>query len=144
MIHITEKRDEHTNALRDLFLRTRLVTFTWMDSSQFALNDFERETEGEYILVAHDDGVLVGFISIWLPDNFVHHLYVDERYQNRNIGTALLKAAIAKVGLPIRLKCELNNAKAVSFYEWKGFIEKERGQTVNGEYILFELVVSPE
>lgn len=144
MIHITEKRDEHTNALRDLFLRTRLATFTWMDSSQFALSDFEKETEGEYILVAHDDDVLVGFVSIWLPDNFVHHLYVDEQYQGRNIGTALLKAAIAKVGLPIRLKCELNNAKAVNFYERKGFVAKEHGQTENGEYILFELVDSPE
>lgn len=91
-------------------------------------------------MVALDDELLVGFISVWVADNFVHHLYVDEKHHNKNIGTELLKTTIDKVGLPIRLKCEENNAKAVSFYKQKGFVEKERGQSKNGTYILFELL----
>jgi len=140
MIQIIESRDTDVDALRNLFLRTRLTTFHWVDTSQFNLFDFEKETEGEYILVALDGELLVGFVSIWVADNFVHHLYVDEKYHNKNIGTELLKAAVAKVGLPVRLKCEENNAKAVAFYKQKGFVEKERGQSKNGTYILFELL----
>ena len=138
MVQITESRDKDLDALRNLFLRTRLTTFSWVDTSQFTLSDFEQETEGEYILVALDDELLVGFVSIWVADNFVHHLYVEEKYQNKNIGTQLLNTAISKIGLPIRLKCEENNVKAVGFYKQKGFVEKERGQSKNGTYILFE------
>ena len=74
MVQITESRDKDLDALRNLFLRTRLTTFSWVDTSQFTLSDFEQETEGEYILVALDDELLVGFVSIWVADNFVHHL----------------------------------------------------------------------
>lgn len=139
MIRIIECRDRDIDALRGLFLRTRLATFSWVDASRFQLCDFEKETEGEYILVALDGDLLVGFVSIWLADNFVHHLYVDEKYQNRSVGSELLRSAIDKVGLPIRLKCEENNAKAVGFYRHKGFVEKGRGQSENGSYILLEL-----
>ncbi|UII34515.1 GNAT family N-acetyltransferase [Fulvivirga ulvae] len=140
MIQIIESREKDIDALRNLFLKTRLTTFSWIEPSQFKLSDFEKETDGEYILVALDDELLVGFVSVWVADNFVHHLYVDEKYHNKNIGTELLKTTIDKIGLPIRLKCEENNAKAVSFYKQKGFVEKERGQSKNGTYILFELL----
>lgn len=140
MIQFIERREKDIDALRNLFLRTKLKTFSWIDPSQFKLSDFEKETDGEYILVALDDELLVGFVSIWAADNFVHHLYVDEKYHNKNIGTELLKATIDKIGLPIRLKCEVNNTKAVGFYKQKGFVEKERGQSKNGTYILFELL----
>lgn len=140
MIQIIESRGKDIDALRNLFLRARLTTFSWIDTSQFKLSDFEKETDGEYILVALDDELLVGFVSIWVADNFVHHLYVDEKYHSKNIGTELLKATIDKIGLPIRLKCEVNNAKAVGFYKQKGFVEIERGQSENGAYILFELL----
>ena len=140
MIRIIEFRDKDIDALRILFLRIRQTTFSWTDTSKYKLSDFEKETDGEYILVALYDELLVGFVSMWVADNFVHHLYVDEDYHNRNVGTELLKAAIDKIGLPIRLKCEENNAKAVSFYKQKGFIEKGRGQSESGTYILFELL----
>ncbi|MEJ1239712.1 GNAT family N-acetyltransferase [Chryseolinea sp. T2] len=104
MIRIIERRDKDLDALRNLFLRTRLITFSWVDTSQFMLSDFEKETDGEYILVALDGELLVGFVSIWIADNFVHHLYVDEKYHNKNIGSELLKTVIDKIGLPIRLK----------------------------------------
>ena len=139
MIQIIESREKDIDALRNLYLRTRLTAFSWVDTSQFKLSDFERETDGEYILVALHGELLVGFVSIWVADNFIHHLYVDEKYQNKNIGRELLKTVIDKIGLPIRLKCDENNAKAIGFYTQKGFVEKERGSSENGTYILFEL-----
>lgn len=132
-------RKSDYNVIKKLFLKERQATFSWIDPSEFQLKDFEKETHGEEILVAVLDDIPVGFISIWMPNNFIHHLYVDQEYQTKNIGTQLLKAAILKTNLPLRLKCLENNTNAIRFYEKKGFIAKERGQSEHGTYLLFEL-----
>ncbi len=39
---------------------------------------FEREASGERILVAEDEQRrVIGFVSVYEPGSFVHHLYVD-------------------------------------------------------------------
>lgn len=139
MIKIIEKREEDINALQHLFFKTRTITFSWTDISKFKLSDFEKETENEYVLVALADEVLIGFVSVWVADSFIHHLYVDEAFRNQSVGTRLLNAVIEKIGLPVSLKCEEKNTEAVCFYRKKGFIEKERGESEIGTYILFEL-----
>ncbi|SHH07759.1 GNAT family N-acetyltransferase [Flavobacterium defluvii] len=136
---IEEIKTNDFETLKILFLEERKRTFSWLDTSEFELDDFEKQTQGEYILVAHIDKIPVGFISIWMPNNFIHHLYVDQKYQGKKIGTELIKAAIQKTKFPITLKCLENNIKAVEFYKRKGFIEKEKGRSGNGTYILFEL-----
>jgi ribosomal protein S18 acetylase RimI-like enzyme len=139
MVKIVESSERHITTLRELFLKARQNTFTWADTASFNILDFDKETEGEYVLIAISDNSLVGFISVWPVDNFIHHLYVDEKYQKRGTGTALLKAALAKTKFPIRLKCIENNIKAVNFYKKNGFVEKGRGTTEEGTFILFEL-----
>jgi GNAT superfamily N-acetyltransferase len=136
---ITAIQKSDYEPLRNLFLKERQSTFSWLDPSEFQLKDFDRDIKGELVMVARIDGVPVGFISIWMKDHFIHHLYVDNDYQSKNIGTELLKAAIEKTHLPITLKCLENNAKAVEFYFKKGFAAIERGQSEHGGYILFEL-----
>lgn len=138
-MEITKIKKNDYDVLRTLFLKERQTTFSWLDSSEFQLNDFDQYTKGEEILVVRIDGIPVGFISIWTKANFIHHLYIDSNYQNNGIGTALLKAAVPKTNLPATLKCLENNIKAVTFYYKKGFIAKERGQSEHGTYILFEL-----
>jgi len=125
--------------LRNLYLNERRRTISWLDPIKFQLKDFDNETKEELILVAYDNDIPIGFISIWMKDNFIHHLYIDQHYQGKNIGTELLKAAIVQTHLPITLKCLENNTNAIAFYLKKGFIAKERGQSEHGEYILFEL-----
>lgn len=139
MVKIVESSESHITTLRELFLKVRQNTFTWADTASFNILDFDKETEGEYVLIAICDNSLVGFISVWPVDNFIHHLYVHEKYQKKGIGTALLKAALAKTKFPIRLKCIENNIKAVNFYKKNGFVEKGRGMTEEGAFILFEL-----
>jgi GNAT superfamily N-acetyltransferase len=139
MIQIVERRQNDIIALRELFLKVRQNTFSWAETDSFKLPDFDKETEGEYILVAISDNQLVGFISVWLADNFIHHLFIDEKHQKKGTGTKLLKAAIEKIGLPARLKCLENNAKAVEFYQKNGFAAKGKGRSAEGTYILFEL-----
>lgn len=139
MVEITEHNKSHLPDLRKLFLQERQSTFVWVNQSEFRLKDFERETEGEYILIAIENGILIGFISVWERNNFIHHLYIDKKYHGQGVGTKLLHAIIAKIGFPITLKCLENNTKAVNFYIKKGFTQKERGLSGHGGYILFEL-----
>ncbi|PIF30592.1 ribosomal protein S18 acetylase RimI-like enzyme [Flavobacterium sp. 9] len=133
-------RKSDYDSLRKLFLKERQNTFHWLDPLEFKLNDFDRYTKGEFILVAILEDIPVGFISIWMKGNFIHHLYIDQNQQGKGIGTELLKAAIQKTKLPITLKCLENNTKAVEFYLKKGFFAVERGQSEHGGYILFELL----
>ncbi|MBO9583818.1 MAG: GNAT family N-acetyltransferase [Flavobacterium sp.] len=144
MALITEFRNIDLQALRKLFLTERQRTFTDQDTSEFKLEDFDKQTQGEYILTALIDDIPVGFISIWMSNNFIHHLYVASPYQGKNIGTELLKAAIQKTTFPITLKCLVSNTKAIAFYIKKGFVEKSRGHSGNGTYILFELTQNIE
>ncbi|WP_281232568.1 GNAT family N-acetyltransferase [Flavobacterium gelatinilyticum] len=136
---ITEVIQTDFEALRTLFLEERQRTFSWLDTSEFHLEDFDKQTQGEVILIAKINDTIVGFISVWMPNNFIHHLYIDNQYQGQNIGTELLKAVIQITQFPITLKCLQNNKKAVAFYRRKGFIEKSKGESPNGTYILFEL-----
>lgn len=136
---IQEIRNKDYELLRNLFLRERQTTFSWLDPSEFQLDDFEKLIQGELVLVALLDDIPVGFISIWMPTNFIHHLYIDQQYQSKGIGTKLLKAAIDKTNFPLTLKCLENNTKAIDFYKRKGFTEKKKGESENGIYILFEL-----
>ncbi len=139
MLSIIESRNIDLQSLREIFLEERKRTFTWTDIFEFELEDFDKQTQGEYILTALLDDIPVGFISIWMPNNFIHHLYVDHNYQGKNIGTELLKAAISKTNFPLTLKCLENNTKAIDFYIKKGFTAKQKGYSNNGTYILFEL-----
>ena len=136
---IREIKNTDFDVLRKLFLKERQDTFFWLDPTEFKLDDFEKHIKGELVLVAIDQEIPVGFISIWMPNNFIHHFYVDQKYQGKGVGTLLLNAAIQKTLLPITLKCLEENTKAVAFYRKKGFIEKERGPSEHGDYILFEL-----
>jgi len=139
MVVVEEAKKVNLPLLRTIFLKERQRTFTEQNTSEFKLEDFDKQTQGEYILSALIDDIPVGFISIWMPNNFIHHLYVDNAYQGKNIGTQLLKATIQKTAFPITLKCLVSNTKAIDFYLRKGFVEKSRGQSGNGTYILFEL-----
>ena len=41
------------------------------------------------MLVADTDGQVVGFVSIWQPEDFIHNLFVSPEWQNHGIGTAV-------------------------------------------------------
>ncbi|AIY41049.1 acetyltransferase [Collimonas arenae] len=126
-------------ALQRLFLSTRRQTYTWMDVGAFRLTDLEQQTRGEAILVAEDElGAIAGFIAIWEPDHFIHHLYVVPSQQRRGVGRALLAAL---PGWPVQkysLKCLLLNHVAATFYRANGFVEAGREEGEDGEYAVFE------
>ncbi len=101
-------------ALRELFLQSRLATFTWELSSSLALGDFDSQTAGEWQLVALDGGRPVGFISVWEPTHFIHHLHVHPQFARRGIGQALLRALPGWSTTRYQLKCVRLNATALA------------------------------
>lgn len=139
VLTIREKQQGDIEILRALFLDARRNTFSRLDSGSYKLDDFDEQTRGEYVLVAVADDHIAGFISLWLADNFIHHLYVDCAYYRQSIGTELINAAKKKAGLPLTLKCLESNINAIGFYKKRGFAVKATGSSDEGTYIVLEL-----
>ncbi|MDA9556038.1 GNAT family N-acetyltransferase [Vibrio sp.] len=108
------------NDLRDLYLESRQNTFTWLDSNAFQLSDFDSDTKGEEVWVAIENNQVLGFISVWDKEGFIHHLYVQTPEVNKGIGSQLL-AKIMDYYPRLTLKCFTLNTHAVRFYTSKGF-----------------------
>lgn len=136
-ISISAVNKDDLPALRELFLDTRIATFNWISSSSFLSEDFDQETEGEEIVVARYNKQIAGFISIWMPDQFIHHLYVAPAYHNMGAGTALLDTALSILKGQASLKCLVQNVRAIRFYRQYGFVENGGGNGPDGEYYLF-------
>jgi GNAT superfamily N-acetyltransferase len=97
---------------------------------------FTAETEGESVFVAEDENRKVGgFISLYEPESFVHHLYVEPGLRNRGIGRALLQHAIAIAGGSVSLKCQLGNPAALGFYRHLGWTEVVAGTNEYGAWV---------
>ncbi|WP_407857551.1 hypothetical protein [Enterococcus hailinensis] len=72
MITVKDMQESQRNELRDLYLISRKEAFYWLDSTGFKLTDFDNDTLGESVLVAVEYTKVVGFISIYLEDSFIH------------------------------------------------------------------------
>jgi GNAT superfamily N-acetyltransferase len=88
---------------------------------------FAAETKGEEVLVAVTAEGIAGFVSLYAPGRFIHHLYVDPDLQGRGIGRALLDRAVKLAGGRASLKCQLRNARAIRFYRRLGWREADTG-----------------
>jgi GNAT superfamily N-acetyltransferase len=118
----------------------RIFDRAWNSGHPYALRridlaSFEAETKGETLLVAEADNRIGGFVSIYLPQSFVHHLYVDPVLQGRGIGRALLDRALALAGGRASLKCQTRNVRAVTCYRRLGWRDAEQGQSEFGPWI---------
>ncbi|WP_420916505.1 GNAT family N-acetyltransferase [Paenibacillus thiaminolyticus] len=113
--------------LRMIYLESRTRTFHWAETEKMNIDDFDRDTVDEYILLAEEDNHILGFASLYLPDNFIHNLFVHPDFLGKGIGGMLLDASIAQMNPPVRLKCVSENHNAMKFYEkngWKKVVEE--------------------
>lgn len=97
------------------------------------LNGMSALTEGEVVYVAERESQIVGFSSVWVADNFIHHLYVLPDFHGQGIGSKLLEFCEVTHG-PLSLKCEVLNVGAQRFYRKKGWIVRECGHGEDGEW----------
>jgi ribosomal protein S18 acetylase RimI-like enzyme len=135
MIEIRSFKDGDVLALSNIYLNSRIATFHWIPKDLFKLDDFVKDTEGERVFVAELAGEVAGFISLWMADNFVHHLFVRTDFFGRGIGERLLTEGLKAISRPARLKCVVRNAKACAFYEKRGWkIESTASDGPMGPY----------
>lgn len=127
--------------LRTLFLAARRHSWTWLDDSDWRLEDFDQATLGEQILVAEQDGHRVGFAAVQVQDNFLHSLFVDPEWQGSGAGSALLQAVQRSFTSTGALKCLNENLQAQSFYKKHGWRTVAQGESEQGEYLLMHFVL---
>ena len=137
-IEITHFEEKDRERLKIIYSEVRQTNFTWLPPEFFNISSFDKDTEGEFILVAKVENEIVGFASVWLPDSFLHHLYVSNQFQGRGVGTLLLKSVIDMTTSDITLKCLSKNELAIKFYLQKGWEPVSEGESNEGRYILFK------
>ncbi|TCZ68608.1 N-acetyltransferase, partial [Paenibacillus albiflavus] len=120
-MNIREAHEGDYPELRKLYLKSRHNTFVWDNIIEMTLEDFDKHTEDEFIIVAEEAGILMGFTSLYLPDNFIHNLFVHPDCSGKGVGSRLLQAADVKMNKPMLLKCVSKNHKALTFYERNGW-----------------------
>lgn len=135
-LRIREAREEDRPALADIFLACRRAGVRWTGIRRPALDDFDRLTEGERLFLAEAVEPL-GFVAVWEPERFIHHLFVDPRHQGKGVGRHLVESLHAWLPTPWRLRCAGNNHRALRFYRATGWVEVARGRDGTGEFVEF-------
>ena len=125
--------------LAELYLKSRIAAFPWLSAENFSLSDFARDTEEEKVLVGVANGTIVGFSSVWLPENFLHNLFIHPEHFGQGYGSTLLMETIKNLELPAQLKCQQRNIRALSFYKSRGWSKVGEGAAEIGNYELLEL-----
>ncbi|MFI4874910.1 MAG: GNAT family N-acetyltransferase [Blastopirellula sp. JB062] len=126
-------------ACAKIFYAARKGAFHWMPSEKIRFDDFEQATADEPIWVAERRRIIVGFVSWWPPENFIHNLFVSPDAQRCGVGEKLLSACLAQIGRPARLKCNTANASALAFYEKLGWRRESQSSSPEGLYWLMTL-----
>lgn len=138
-VRIFEPRRDQIRC-QEIYASVRASTFSWVNPKRFKPSDFAPDTFGESLLVAdHALNGVIGFVGIWTPENFIHHLYVLPLYHRAGIGRALLEAALNTIARPAKLKCQMANKNACAFYRHLGWHEGEQGIDEIGRWVEFIL-----
>ncbi|MEZ9698392.1 GNAT family N-acetyltransferase [Vibrio sp. 10N.261.46.E12] len=120
-MEVRKYQPKYLTALQVLYLESRQNTFHWADADAFKLSDFDQDTEGEQVWVAVSGEKLLGFVSVWEPDSFIHHLYVSPQTLRSGAGSALLNTCKQHYS-DLTLKCLTANENAIGFYRSQGFV----------------------
>jgi GNAT superfamily N-acetyltransferase len=111
----------------------------WLPPAAKERAKFSTDTRDEMILVAvgcTDEPE--GFVSVWEPEGFIHHLYVRSCSRRKGIGVALLQALEARMPEPWRIKCLRANSAATALYRVHGWKEVSSGVSEDGAFALLE------
>ena len=57
--------------LRRIHLESRRKNFHWADIEKMTLEDFDKHTVGEFIILAEENSEILGFASLHLQDDFI-------------------------------------------------------------------------
>lgn len=73
----------------------------WLPPEERSSADFTKVSGGETVVVCYspEDDIL-GFVSVYEPESFIHHLYVSRNCQGQGVGTVLLRSLEAWLLMP--------------------------------------------
>ncbi|QEX22377.1 acetyltransferase [Hypericibacter adhaerens] len=133
------------DACARIFVAAQRVAFPWEPADAVRLSDFDRAIEGERLWVAElpapasslTPWAIAGFVAVFMPDRFVHSLFVEPVFHGRGVGSALLEQALRATAGSASLKCDERNRKACFFYERRGWRACEWGWAPSGPWIRF-------
>jgi len=128
-------------ALQHIFSMNRGPEVIWLNKSQ-PPDRLSEQSEGEMIIVAESHGQVLGFVSVWVPEKFIHHLYVHKAHQGKGLGRALVNEVADLYPGELSLKCVTSNQKAMGFYLHTGWREVSIGEGPDGEYALLKYSTS--
>ena len=120
---IRKAQYEDTLQLERLFQFTRQKTFASRPLGEFQIGDYQQSTNDDKVWVFEKDGFIVGFVSVYLPDNFIHNLCVHPDHQRQGIGRRLLHIAESHLTCPMTLKIAMDNLKVSEFYKKQGWYQ---------------------
>ncbi|MBL6853809.1 MAG: GNAT family N-acetyltransferase [Alphaproteobacteria bacterium] len=104
-----------------LYERSGTAAFFWRPVGHFQARDFIAFAQQEEVWLAYMSDALVGILSLFKEENFVHCLYVDPQAQGLGIGRALVDFVRKRIGKPLTLKLDVPNRKAIAFYDTTGW-----------------------
>jgi ribosomal protein S18 acetylase RimI-like enzyme len=137
IIDLRPATDADLPACAELHDRVERAVFVWDPKTAYGLAAFKRCIAGEEMTLAWAGSAIVGLISVYRSENFVHNLYVDLPWQGYGIGRLLLDTALAGMDGAARLKCEIANLPARRFYEGLGWREVARSGGRPEDWILY-------
>jgi GNAT superfamily N-acetyltransferase len=138
-MRIRTAEPEDFSELRRIYLESRRRYFHWTDRTKLAAGDFDAATRGERVWVAVDEAEKpVGFASVWMPEHFIHSLFVAPERTGLGLGAALLRHCLSNIGRPARLKCVQANAPAIRFYRSHGWQIVGEGKAADEPYFLMQ------
>ena len=106
----------------------------------------KQRDEGATFFMIKNDGSTAGYISINDTNGelFLNKFYIDNEYQRLNIGSEILRLALAEFpqATNIRLQVNRNNFKAINFYFKNGFsIERAEDFDIGNGYLMEDFVM---
>jgi ribosomal protein S18 acetylase RimI-like enzyme len=116
----------------------RRKTFSNKPADAFQIGDYQRSVDEDEVWIAQMNGIIVGVVSIYSSDRFIHNLFVHPHYQRQSIGTQLLAVAEANLARPMTLKVSMHNMPACAFYEKHAWYQASVHQDDKEPYILYQ------
>ncbi len=120
-----------------IYVAAAAVAFPWLPPETRGAEEFWHSIRGEEVSIAEGAEGILGFVSVYLPDRFVHSLYVDPPAHRRGIGRTLLAQALRRCGGHAHLKCQEANRPACQFYALNGWQPAGWGWDIAGPWIRF-------
>jgi len=138
-MHFIRRAEDRDAEFVNAIFAEAISNAQWLPLEARSNPDFTKVSDSEIVIVCcGEGGEVLGFVSVYEPESFVHHLYVAANCQGQGVGTALLQSLKAWVPRPWYLKCVEGNCNALAFYCSRGWVEETRAQGPEGTYVLLK------